>query len=266
MPAADRVEFRPVKLVAAGRARGAAGVLNGSIPGSAAASAAVNLYNGSAGVSRVASTFVPCRTSAADSNQMMALPPPPSMQEDLLVITQEGTLTRYRLHTTPLSNHASPHAGNHLTNGRKAEEGVGELVVEALEQFEVCRKQSWPEREDNVFQARDGWGEESEEGQPLPWATYAETCLPYSGSPPPRIWADAQFQFLEMQDEQTAMGTCGGNLASSSMLLVEDMPTKRVSLQTRGGLAPVKLEGAETAVLRGAHFTPQRHHRPDVAP
>jgi len=49
MPAAARREFRPVKLVAAGRARGAAGMLNGSIPGSAAASAAVNLYNGSAG-------------------------------------------------------------------------------------------------------------------------------------------------------------------------------------------------------------------------
>ena len=49
LPPAERREFRPVKLAAAGRARGGAGVLNGSLPGSAAASAAVNLYNGSAG-------------------------------------------------------------------------------------------------------------------------------------------------------------------------------------------------------------------------
>jgi len=49
MSSAERKDFRPVKLVAAGRARGAS-MLNGSIPGSAAASAAVSLYNGSAGV------------------------------------------------------------------------------------------------------------------------------------------------------------------------------------------------------------------------
>jgi hypothetical protein len=52
----------------------------------------------------------------------------------------------------------------------------------------------------------------------------------------------------------------GGDFATSSMLLVEEMPTKRVSHQSRGVLAPVKLEGAETAVLRGAHFAPQRQH------
>jgi len=31
-------------------------------------------------------------------------------------------------------------------SGKTAEERGGELVVEAVEQFEVCRKQSWPER------------------------------------------------------------------------------------------------------------------------
>ncbi len=57
-------------------------------------------------------------------------------------------------------------------------------------------------REEAVFPDGEASEEESEAGQRLPWATYAETCLPYSGSPPPRIWADAQFQFLEMQDRQ----------------------------------------------------------------
>ena len=46
--ASDKKEFRPVKLNAIGRAR-AATVLNGAIPGSAAASAAVNMYNGNQG-------------------------------------------------------------------------------------------------------------------------------------------------------------------------------------------------------------------------
>jgi len=116
-----------------------------------------------------------------------------------------------------------------------------------------------------VFPTREGNGEEVEGGQPLPWATHAEACLPYSGVPLPRIWADSQFQFLEMQDGQITTGDSADNLASS-MLLVEEMPTKRVSLQSRGGLAPVKLEGAETAVLRGAHFTPQGRQRSDPVP
>ena len=71
----------------------------------------------------------------------------------------------------------------------------------------LCPKPSselwWACREDPVFLAREGLGEESEEGHPLPWATYAETCLPCNGSPPHRIWADDQFQFLEMQDSQS---------------------------------------------------------------
>ena len=49
IPAADRRLLSPVKLVAAGRAR-VGSFLNGGIPGSAAASAAVNLYSGTSGM------------------------------------------------------------------------------------------------------------------------------------------------------------------------------------------------------------------------
>ena len=50
--------------------------------------------------------------------------------------------------------------------------------------------------------------------------------------------------------------------ASSTILEVEEVPTKRVNLQGRGGLAPVIIEGAETAVLRGAHL---RSSQPSIA-
>lgn len=44
------------------------------------------------------------------------------------------------------------------------------------------------------------------------------------------------------------------NKEPAAILQVEEVPTKRISMQSRGGLAPVIIEGAETAVLRGANF------------
>lgn len=48
IPFSERSLSKPQRLQPAGRAR-PSGILNGSIPGSAAASAAVNLYNGTSG-------------------------------------------------------------------------------------------------------------------------------------------------------------------------------------------------------------------------
>lgn len=48
IPQIERRDFKAVKLAAVGRARGGT-ALNGAIPGSAAASAAVKLYTGNAG-------------------------------------------------------------------------------------------------------------------------------------------------------------------------------------------------------------------------
>ena len=73
-----------------------------------------------------------------------------------------------------------------------------------------------------MFLASEGLGEEGEEAQPLPWATYAETCLPCNGSPPHRIWADDQFQFLEMQDSQSA------RLVAFSGVLMGILPIKLI--------------------------------------
>lgn len=44
------------------------------------------------------------------------------------------------------------------------------------------------------------------------------------------------------------------NKETAAILQVEEVPTKRISMQNRGGLAPVIIEGAETAVLRGANY------------
>lgn len=70
-----------------------------------------------AGASLVAATFVPRHPDAA-SSQVIAPPPPAprmGMQEDLMVITQEGALTRYRLHAPPPPNHAGPGVANVVT-------------------------------------------------------------------------------------------------------------------------------------------------------
>lgn len=45
----------------------------------------------------------------------------------------------------------------------------------------------------------------------------------------------------------------GAQLRGSTMLQVEEVPTKRINLQGKAGLAPVIIEGAETAVVRAAH-------------
>lgn len=45
----------------------------------------------------------------------------------------------------------------------------------------------------------------------------------------------------------------GGGREDSAVLQVEEVPTKRMGVQSRGGLAPVIIEGAETAVLRGTN-------------
>lgn len=76
------------------------------------------------------------------------------------------------------------------------------IKLGGLSQISTIEGGVCPCREDSVFPTREGNGEEVEGGQPLPWATHAEACLPYSGVPLPRIWADSQFQFLEMQDGQ----------------------------------------------------------------
>lgn len=57
--ASEVKDFRPVRLNAIGRARGT-NILNGAIPGSAAASAAVNLYSGSQGEKQPTSTSRIC--------------------------------------------------------------------------------------------------------------------------------------------------------------------------------------------------------------
>lgn len=46
------------------------------------------------------------------------------------------------------------------------------------------------------------------------------------------------------------------NAEAGPILQVEELPTKRISLQSQRGLAPVIIEGAETAVLRGTNH----HH------
>jgi hypothetical protein len=71
MSAAERKAFRPVKVVAAGRARGAS-LLNGSIPGSAAASAAVSLYNGTAGDHSQAALLYLMQTSPLEGKDLLS--------------------------------------------------------------------------------------------------------------------------------------------------------------------------------------------------
>ena len=60
----------------------------------------------------VASTFVPWQNSAGSPGKTPPNPTP-GLEEDLMVITQEGVLTRHRLRTLSLPEQASPRAINH---------------------------------------------------------------------------------------------------------------------------------------------------------
>lgn len=108
--------------------------------------------------------------------------------------------------------------------------------MEAVEQWHIGRRLSWPERYQplphtvhTIVVAESGWlpglihvlvsqneaadgcreeiladggessGEEAEMEQAQPWSAFAETCIPRASGAGPPLWADSQFHILEMQ-------------------------------------------------------------------
>ena len=151
------------------------------------------------------------------------------------------------------------------------EEGGTELAVEAVEQWDVCRRRSWPERsapfqqppvlpvlpgclneapegssswlcrEELVFDASESSGEDGEVSQRQPWSAYAETCLPSSSALP--LWADSQFHILEMQTGSRQQGSIGTRRVPISLACQQTPIRQRhpVFMQFRGSVTVAHL-------------------------
>ncbi|CAL8470762.1 g10304 [Coccomyxa elongata] len=260
------------RLGAVGRVRHT-GILNGVIPGSSAAAAAVNLYNGSSGTDLVAATFLGRRKDSTDSTLMRmdaAASASHAAMEDLYVVHSDGLLLRHRLRLS-----AAPHEVADEVLGSSygstpdsvlcsAEDGLGEVAVNAEEQWDLCRRTMWAEREEDLVEpaARGGGTEEDREERRM-WMANAETAL--SSPARPHLWADGQFHILEMQtskpppspttrkpagDKASGAEAASTPLQSSSILQVEAVPTRRMNVMRSAAASPVTTDAAGIAVVR----------------
>ncbi|KAL0039055.1 hypothetical protein WJX77_006537 [Trebouxia sp. C0004] len=209
-PSGLATSHEPVRLTAIGRAR-CGGFLNGSLPGSAAAAAVVNLYTGHPGKGDIAATFRPSQQATDPHPQIHThidiATQPGSLQEDLFVMTASGGLVRHQLR---LQAKAQSEAGLAAADSRDgvgvdgegAGGGVLMLVAEPQESWDLCRRSSWPEREEVMQPSMDPCAGPSPQkpavrpGTQPAWMVHAETQT-CSSSPAP-LWADEQFTFLEL--------------------------------------------------------------------
>ncbi|KAK9793997.1 hypothetical protein WJX73_003967 [Symbiochloris irregularis] len=214
-----------IKVYASGRVHGGAkGMLNGSIPGSAAASAAVNLYNGSAGSAVIAASFfIPPATSPSPvpSNGSTATAPASPLAEGLFVASPDGVLTQHRLLTQQRpsgkagSSTASPASA---TSGDRAHEGGAEssLTAEAQLEWKLGRRRTWPDREEalGLADSLPSTAPTTPAQDRQRWMAAAETWLPAQPggalSHQVPLWADDQFHMLEMQTASAAAALGGG--------------------------------------------------------
>lgn len=214
------------------------------------------------------------------------------------MVSADGLLTRHHLRMcTPHQN------GRHLSNDTnvssaasapsmdRGQEGSHEVVAEADAQWDICRRSTWPEREEAIetdMSIGNGCQSLPAEQQRQQWMAQAETWVPTipMGNMPMRsgafpsvpLWADPQFHLLEMRSaSQQAPVACAGraeSLASTSepldfrsrqqvgaqaassamhLLQVEEVPTRRVTA-AKASLAPVMTKPIESTVAWRSTF------------
>lgn len=164
---------RPVRLGAAGRARHG-GLLAAGLHGAAAASAAVGLCAGGGNSGAAAAAFLP---SGADGGRRAAGGRRASeaggwggvgvgaglslgsgaLGEDLFTMHADGLLTRHRLALLPAAGGGDSGSDDRAASSlgstpdsvlaAAAEADVAEVAAEAVEQWALLRRRSWPERE-----------------------------------------------------------------------------------------------------------------------
>ncbi|EIE22763.1 hypothetical protein COCSUDRAFT_63899 [Coccomyxa subellipsoidea C-169] len=271
--ASGTAQAKPQRLGAVGRVRHT-GILNGVIPGSSAAAAAVNLYSGSSGTDLVASSFLhrrkdPLAANAARGRSDTAGSAALAALEDLYVVHCDGLLLRHRLQLS-----AAPHEmaddvmgssyGSTPDSVLCAEDGLGEVAVDAEEQWDLCRRTMEEELVEPTSSGgtAEGGPEEEREDRRV-WMAHAETAL--TSPARPHLWADGQFHMLEMQtskpppsptsarkvagDKNGSPEPGGGPLQSSSILKVEAVPTRRLNMRSAAA-SPVTTDAAGIAVVR----------------
>ncbi|DBA69654.1 TPA: hypothetical protein ACH3X2_012712 [Trebouxia sp. C0005] len=208
-PSGLSTSHEPVRLTAIGRAR-CGGFLNGSLPGSAAAAAVVNLYTGHPGKGDIAAAFRPSQQAtdphSETHTQIDSATQSGSLQEDLFVMTATGGLVRHQLRLQAKAQSepglAAADRDRVGVDGEGAGGSVLMLVAEPQESWDLCRRSSWPEREEVMQPSVDLHGGPSPQkpaahsGSEPAWMVHAETQTCSSSQVP--LWADEQLAFLQL--------------------------------------------------------------------
>ncbi|KAL0029231.1 hypothetical protein WJX79_004267 [Trebouxia sp. C0005] len=208
-PSGLSTSHEPVRLTAIGRAR-CGGFLNGSLPGSAAAAAVVNLYTGHPGKGDIAAAFRPSQQAtdphSETHTQIDSATQSGSLQEDLFVMTATGGLVRHQLRLQAKAQSepglAAADRDRVGVDGEGAGGSVLMLVAEPQESWDLCRRSSWPEREEVMQPSVALYGGPSPQkpaahsGSEPAWMVHAETQTCSSSQLP--LWADEQLAFLQL--------------------------------------------------------------------